>query len=230
MKYIALAAAVSVLAACSGTIKPTSKLENKADTTSYAIGVNVGTSFKSQELDITMESFVAGLIDAMDKDTAKVKLTEEQLQAAFAALQQEMMDKQMAKMEDMKKENQTKSDTFFKENAKKAGVKTTASGLQYRVIKEGKGRKPVPTSDVQVHYKGSLLDGTVFDSSYDRGEPAAFKLNAVIPGWTEALQLMTVGSKYEIYIPAELAYGDQGNQVIPPGAALIFEVELLAVK
>lgn len=230
MKYIALAAVVSVLSACSGTITPTSKLENKADTTSYAIGVNVGTSFESQELEINMESFVAGLIDAMDKDTAKVKLTEEQLQAAFAALQQEMMDKQMAKMEDMKKENQTKSDTFFKENAKKAGVKTTASGLQYRVITEGKGRKPVPTSDVRVHYKGSLLDGTVFDSSIDRGEPAEFKLNAVIPGWTEALQLMTVGSKYEIFIPAELAYGDQGNQVIPPGAALIFEVELLEVK
>lgn len=230
MKYIAIAAVVSLLSACSGIITPTSKLKDKADTTSYAIGVNVGTSFKTQELDINMESFVSGMIDALDKDTAKVKLTEEQLQAAFAVLQQEVMDKQMAKMETLKKENQVKSDTFFKENAKKVGVKTTGSGLQYRVITEGKGRKPVPTSDVIVHYKGSLLDGTIFDSSYDRGQPVKFKVNSVIPGWTEALQLMRVGSKYEIYLPSELAYGDQGNQSIPPGAALIFEVELLDVK
>ena len=119
---------------------------------------------------------------------------------------------------------------FLAENAKKEGVKVTASGLQYRVITEGSGNKPVASSKVKVHYTGKLLDGTVFDSSVQRGEPIDFALNQVIPGWTEGVQLMTPGSKYEFYIPSDLAYGDRGaGNAIPPGAALIFEVELLAV-
>jgi len=123
-----------------------------------------------------------------------------------------------------------KGEEYLKKNKEKAGVKTTASGLQYRVLKEGAGISPVATSKVKVHYKGTLIDGTEFDSSYKRNQPAEFQLNQVIPGWTEGLQLMKVGSKYELTIPSSLAYGDRDNQSIPGNSVLIFEVELLEVK
>ena len=127
--------------------------------------------------------------------------------------------------------NKREGETFLAENSKKEGVVTTPSGLQYRVITEGTGKQPSANSTVTVHYRGKLLDGTEFDSSYKRGEPATFPLSGVIAGWTEALQLMKVGSKYELFVPANLAYGERGSRgAIPPNATLIFEVELLAVK
>lgn len=232
MKYAAFAAAAIGLAACSGgdSISPKTSISTKADSISYAIGVDIGGSFKGQEIDIDLRSFNAGLIDAMSDDSSAVKLSPTQLQAVFMAFQQEMQTKQMAKIDELKTTNLVEGDAFLKENASKEGVVTTPSGLQYKVIEQGSGAKPTANSEVEVHYRGRLLDGTVFDSSYERGQPAVFPVQQVIQGWIEGIPLMNVGSKYEFYIPADLAYGEMGNQVIPPNATLIFEVELLDIK
>jgi FKBP-type peptidyl-prolyl cis-trans isomerase FklB len=232
MKYAAFAFLAMGLVACNGgsSIAPKSTISTKADSTSYAIGVNIGSSFQDQELEIDLAAFLAGIKDAMNDDSTAVKLTEEELQTVFAALQQEMYEKQMAKMEEMSRNNLSAAENFLKDNATKEGVMSTPSGLQYKVITEGSGRKPTAESEVVVHYRGRLLDGTVFDSSFERGEPAVFQVGQVIDGWIEGLQLMSAGSKYEFYIPSFLAYGEPGNQVIPPNATLIFEVELIEVR
>jgi FKBP-type peptidyl-prolyl cis-trans isomerase FklB len=232
MKYAAFAFLAMGLVACNGgsSIAPKSTISTKADSTSYAIGVNIGSSFKDQDLEIDMGAFLSGIKDAMSDDSSAVKLTDEQLQTVFASLQQEMYEKQMAKMEEMSRNNLSQAENFLRDNATKEGVMVTQSGLQYKVITEGSGRKPSAESEVVVHYRGRLLDGTVFDSSFERGEPAVFQVGQVIDGWIEGLQLMNAGSRYEFYIPSSLAYGEQGNQVIPPNATLIFEVELIEVR
>ncbi len=189
---------------------------------SYALGYEVAHQ-TPPELDV--DSFVTGIRQGHAR--AKPAYTEEELQAAYVQFQQDMQKKQLEQAQ----KAESDSNSFLTENAKKAGVQTTASGLQYKIIKEGTGKQPNATSRVTVHYKGQLTDGKVFDSSYDRGEPVEFPLNQVIPGWTEGLQLLKEGGKATLYIPAKLGYGEQGVPgTIPPNSTLIFDVELLKVQ
>lgn len=204
------------------------ELKSETDKLSYALGLDLGAYFKSLGEDFNLSVIQRGIDDSYNGKKA-LMTTEEaaQVQQQFAARQQE---KQVKQVMEMTAANQEAAQKFLDENKGKEGVKTTASGLQYKIVKEGKGDKPVTTDTVKVHYKGTLLDGTEFDSSYKRNQPAEFQVDQVIPGWTEAMQLMNVGSTYELYLSPELAYGDRGAPpVIEPGSMLIFEVELLGV-
>ncbi|MDE1171121.1 MAG: FKBP-type peptidyl-prolyl cis-trans isomerase [Verrucomicrobium sp.] len=196
---------------------------------SYGIGLNLGKSMKQQGLEVDAQAVAAGIADAQSGAKPKVAINE--IESLMLAKQQQLMKDRLKADAAAASKNAADGEAFLKENEKKAGVKTTASGLQYKVEKEGKGKKPSATSTVTVNYRGTLIDGKEFDSSYKRNEPATFPVNGVIPGWTEGLQLMTEGSKYQFFIPAKLAYGEQGagNGVIPPGATLVFEVELLKI-
>jgi FKBP-type peptidyl-prolyl cis-trans isomerase FklB len=193
----------------------------------YSIGYMTGKSSVEHIPTLDVAQFMAGFNDAYTKKPGA--LNEEEMKAALTAFETRLRADAMAKLQKDSTENSSKGTAYLAENAKKSGVKTTASGLQYEVITEGKGSKPTATDSVTVNYEGKLLDGTIFDSSIQRKEPATFPLNRVIPGWTEGLQLMSVGSKYKFTIPATLAYGDQGAGPIPPNSVLTFEVELLKV-
>lgn len=190
---------------------------------SYAMGYDFGSSMKANQVDLDVDTFMAAVEEAL-KDK-KSSLSERETRQVMMNLQMNVQAKMMKKAED----NKAKGDQFLMENKVKDGVKTTASGLQYRVIKEGTGRKPKANSLVTVHYTGKLIDGTEFDSSYKNNQPVQFMLNQVIKGWSEGLQLMTPGSKYELFIPSDIGYGPRGNQKIPGGSVLIFEVELVSI-
>ncbi|RCK73567.1 MAG: FKBP-type peptidyl-prolyl cis-trans isomerase FkpA precursor [Ignavibacteriae bacterium] len=191
--------------------------------------MDIGKNLKNQKIEVVPEVLAQGIKDILDSN--QTLLTEEQAQEVISALQQELMAKHQEMVEMQKEKNKKAGDEFLAENKKKAGVMTLPSGLQYKVLKMGTGAKPKATDKVTVHYKGTLIDGTEFDNSYTRGEPATFAVNQVIKGWTEALQLMPVGSKWIIYLPPDLAYGEQGaGQVIEPNSTLIFEVELIKIN
>ena len=196
----------------------------KEQKSSYAIGFNVGSNISHDGIVLDYDAFVQGMKDAY---AGTNKFTEEQMQEIFSQLQQDIQaKKQSGTLVEIEK-----GAKFLEENKKNPDVKETASGLQYMVLQEGKGEHPTATSKVTVHYTGKLLDGTVFDSSVERGEPITFGLNQVIPGWTEGLQLMTPGSKYRLFIPYNLAYGENGaGGMIPGGATLIFDVELISFE
>lgn len=199
------------------------KLESPEQQASYAIGRNIANEVANPNVPFDIDALVAGFRDGMSgKDS---KLTEEQTAAALQQFQALVQ----AHMQKMSQEAAKKGQDFLAENAKKEGVKTTKSGLQYEVVKQGTGATPKTTDTVVCHYKGVLIDGTEFDSSYKRGQPAEFPVNQVIAGWTEALQLMKVGDKWKLYIPSELAYGQRGQGSIPPNSVLIFDIELLDI-
>lgn len=192
---------------------------------SYALGVNYGIMFQRQEVEVDVEALARAVKDAM---AGNALLTEEQMRTILMDAQRQMNEKREAKRKVEAEANKQKGDEFLTANKAKPGVTALPSGLQYKVISEGSGDKPGPTDTVTVHYTGTLMDGTEFDSSLKRGQPATFGLNGVIKGWTEGLQLMTPGSKYEFVIPPDLAYGEMGRPNIPPNSVLIFQVELLS--
>ena len=205
------------------------EFKTKMDSISYIIGTKIGQNLKSDTtIKFVPEAIISGLRDAMTKNDS-VYFKEAQKKKIIEEFQQEMMMKQHEKTLAASNTNKKKGKEFLEANKKKEGVKVTASGLQYKIIKEGIGVSPKVTDNVKVNYEGSLIDGTIFDSSYKRGEPVTFPLNRVIKGWTEGVQLMKEGATYEFYIPSDLAYGDQDNQSIPGGSTLIFKVELLKV-
>jgi FKBP-type peptidyl-prolyl cis-trans isomerase FklB len=197
---------------------------------SYAIGMNWGTGLHRQGIDVDSAALVQGMKDALAG--GKTLLTEDEARAALMQLQKEMQEKQQAKAAQEGDANKKEGDAFLAANKTKEGVVTLPSGLQYKILKEGNGPKPTASDSVVCNYKGTLINGTEFDSSYKRGEPATFPVTGVIKGWTEALQLMPVGSKWQLFIPPDLAYGPRGTPGGPigPNATLIFEVELVSIK
>jgi FKBP-type peptidyl-prolyl cis-trans isomerase FklB len=213
-----------------------SAFKDEKDKLSYSIGVDIGRTLKKLQLDLNQAVVTQGISDILTDKTPA--MSDQELQQTLQAFQQKMMEKQQAamgkKQEEMKataSTNKTAGKKFLDDNSKKAGVKITASGLQYKVVKEGTGAKPKEDDVVETNYRGTTIDGKEFDSSAKNGGPVSFPVNGVIKGWTEALQLMAVGSKWEIYVPAELAYGDEGaGEDIAPGSTLVFDVELLNIK
>ncbi len=195
----------------------------------YALGSDVGRNFKKQGFDCDTDAFLAGFKAAFTGTESK--MTEEEIGTALQEFQTEMITKMMEERTKKAAENKEAGEKFLAENKTKEGVKTTESGLQYIVEKEGEGESPAAEDTVEVHYRGTLLDGTEFDSSYKRNEPAKFPLNRVIKGWTEGVQLMKKGAKYKFFIPSELAYGEGGaGEQIGPNSTLIFEVELISFE
>jgi FKBP-type peptidyl-prolyl cis-trans isomerase FklB len=203
-------------------------LKTQKEKTSYALGMNIGTGLHKQGVTMDPALVAKGLRDAMNG--AKTLMTEEEAHAALTQLQTEVRAKMEAKSHEAGAGNRKEGDTFLAGNKSKEGVVTLPSGLQYKILKEGTGPKPAATDTVSCNYKGTLLSGKEFDSSYKRGEATSFPVSGVIKGWTEALQLMPVGSKWQLFIPADLAYGDRGAGAdIGPGETLIFEVELVSI-
>jgi len=224
MKHLILIFAAGSLALPLFGQEKSPQLKDQKDKVSYSIGLNIGFNLNRQNVQINPDVLAAGIKDGI---AGKPQLTTDQVKEVMTAFEKDMQQKQKAAGE----KNASDGAKFLEENKKKEGVKTTASGLQYKAIKEGTGAQPKATDTVTVNYRGTLINGTEFDSSYKRGQPATFPLNGVIKGWTEGLQLMKVGSKYQFFVPPNLAYGERTvGPDIAPNSTLIFEVELLDAK
>jgi len=204
-------------------------LKTQKDKISYGIGVDMSRNFRQQGIEFDADSLIKGFKD--ENSGGKLLMTEEDIRATLSAYQAELMSKRVQAMKIAAEENKKIGEAFLAENKTKEGVVTLPSGLQYKILKAGDGRKPTGADTVECNYRGSLINGTEFDSSYRTGKPAIFKVTGLISGWTEALKLMPAGSKWQLFIPPQLAYGERGaGGAIGPNATLIFELELLSVK
>jgi FKBP-type peptidyl-prolyl cis-trans isomerase FklB len=232
LSIVSVVMLLAIIASC-GQNNKKAKLQTKEDSIAYVIGANIGANLKknmdADSLKFSPAVLMQGFKDALDGlDSAVV--TEKEKQTIMMNFQKEMQKKQMEKMAAASTPNKEAGKKFLEDNKKQAGVIETASGLQYKVVKEGKGKTPTATDQVTVNYEGKLLNGKIFDSSFDRKKPETFGVGGVIKGWTEGLQLMKEGGSYELYVKSDLAYGDQGNQSIPGGSLLIFKVDLLKIE
>ncbi len=226
-RWIALAI-VALLAAPAGA-EEAKTLATQKEKLSYGIGMNIGRSMKADGLEVDVDLLAQGIRDVFSG--AKPLLTDEEHKAAMTAAQKEVMERQQEMAKKAAEKNKKEGEAFLAANGKKEGVVTLPSGLQYKVLKSGDGKTPTAKDVVETNYRGTLIDNTEFDSSYKRGKPASFPVGSVIPGWTEALQKMKVGDKWELYIPSNLAYGERGMMpTIGPNSTLIFEIELLGIK
>ena len=204
-------------------------IKTQKDKVSYSIGLDFGKNMKLQSIELNLDLLLRGIRDGLAE--AKPALTDAEMQECMTTFQKEMMAKMQEKARVAGERNKKEGDAFLADNKKKPGVVTLQSGLQYKILKEGTGKSPSVTDTVTIHYKGTLIGGKEFDSSFRRGTPTTYPLNGFIPGWIEALPKMKVGSKWQLFIPSGLAYGERGNgQEIGPNATLIFEIELLGVK
>lgn len=228
MKKMLLAAAILSASTLTHAAEAVKSLETDEQKVSYSFGLIFGKRMTSDIPNLDLNVFVQGLKDGFKGDPAL--LTEQQIEATLKQFQEEQRREQLQAFEDIAEKNKAAGEEFLANNKNKEGVVTLANGLQYKVIKAGSGAKPTSKSMVKVHYSGSLIDGTVFDSSIERGEPVSFAVDSVIAGWTQALQMMPVGSKWNLYIPSDLAYGPGGNRSIGPNETLLFEVELLEIQ
>jgi FKBP-type peptidyl-prolyl cis-trans isomerase len=220
--------AAALLIAGSALAQDKPDLKDPKARVSYALGSDIGTNLKRQDLDLDPKVLAAAIADAF---AGKSAMDEKEVRAALDDLRKMAMSKMETKAKADGEKNVKEGEAFLAANAKKEGVKTTASGLQYKVVKAGTGATPKASDEVKVHYHGTLIDGTVFDSSVERGEPVSFPVTGVIQGWVEALQLMKVGDKWQLTIPSKLAYGPNGaGGKIGPNAVLVFDVELLAIN
>lgn len=223
-KYIKIALVVSVISSCQNLTQQKFNFDeaNELEKVSYSIGINVATSIKSEGLDSINSFYISkGFQDVFENKDLAINIEESN----------KIIGEYFNKKQDAKNQRLAiDSKIFLEQNKQKDGVITTESGLQYLILSEGRGNNPTLNDNVTVHYHGTLIDGTIFDSSVDRKQPATFPLNGVIPGWQEALQMMSVGSKWKIFIPSELAYGESGAGAIGPNSTLIFEVELLSIN
>ena len=205
------------------------ELKDQKDKESYSLGYQFGQYLKAQSVEINLDVYISGIRDSLGgKDSL---MSQEETRTTLSDLQKRIAAVRQKELKEKAEKNLSESKAFLAENGKKEGIKTLLSGLQYKVLAEGYGKMPKAEDTVTVHYKGTLIDGKEFDASYKRGQPATFKVNGVIKGWSEALQLMKEGSKWQLYIPPDLAYGERAmGPQIPPNSALIFEVELISVK
>lgn len=231
MKFRLTSAVLPVMAAClalSAQSASAESLDSDKDKLSYTIGADIGSNFRSQNIEINSQAFLMGLEDGLNG--RKLQMTDKEMEDVLKRFQSDMMAKKMAEFKSMAAKNKKEGDAFLAANKTKAGVVTLPDGLQYKVIKAGTGPKPTKDDSVTVEYTGTLIDGKVFDSTERSGKPVTFKVTQVIPGWTEALQMMNQGSEWEVYIPASLAYGEKGvGGPIGPNQTLIFKIKLMGI-